>query len=603
MTVKASGMLTITDLNDAKQLSVYVASNLPKIQIKDTNGATTYEPNWTSTNVILTPTIMLNNEALSLASPDLLFNWKRKEGISTETVLTTGETVSNGVLTINQNKMAGMTSNQLTYICYITYTDPYTLQTSNVAASFDFSLINNASNAKVISIVGEQVFKYDKDGVIVGATQISLTGNAQGVTISKWQYKNASSVFVDYPTTGDNANITSGTLIVKPAHAVFFNNTAVLRLITSDANVTDTITITKLYDGITGNTGSTGADAVSIIITNEAQIVPTNTAGTTTSAQTILVKIIAYKGTTKITPTLTTPTGLPSGMTASQATASQEVTLTLSIASGATLGGVDLGTINLAVVADGKSFTKLFAWAKSKQGVQGNVGQNAVVFSVYAPNGTVILNGSGSLPLETVGYDGSTKIVSGATYQWSKYISGSWTNISGATTATYTALAVDIINQTSFRCTMIYATKTYVDTITLLDKTDSFTSQPISLGGEFFKNGQGESIIYARLFQNGAEVDALKSTNLSNVAPTSPVSGTFWYKVDKTAKTVVLQKYSGSAWANATGGDLHTNTYNWYRRDKDGNALDGGAIFKTGKVIFVNDTDVDVKATFILEVV
>ena len=59
-------------------------------------------------------------------------------------------------------------------------------------------------------------------------------------------------------------------------------------------------------------------------------------------------------------------------------------------------------------------------------------------------------------------------------------------------------------------------------------------------------------------------------------------------------------KYNGSAWASAT--EKQDYTYKWYRMDYNGNALDNGAVFKTGKVIYVSDAEVDTKTTFICEV-
>ena len=73
-----------------------------------------------------------------------------------------------------------------------------------------------------------------------------------------------------------------------------------------------------------------------------------------------------------------------------------------------------------------------------------------------------------------------------------------------------------------------------------------------------------------------------------------------WYKVDKSAKTITLMKYSGSAWVTAT--EKQDYTYNWYRMDYNGNALDNGAVFKSGKAIYVSDAEVDTKTTFICEV-
>lgn len=62
-------------------------------------------------------------------------------------------------------------------------------------------------------------------------------------------------------------------------------------------------------------------------------------------------------------------------------------------------------------------------------------------------------------------------------------------------------------------------------------------------------------------------------------------------------------RYSGSAWVDVTDNAAysHTKAYTWYRRDKDGNPLDGGAAFATGKVIFVDGDDVDSKTVFVCE--
>ena len=43
MAIKATGQITIVDLSDNRQLSVYLTANLPKTQILDQNtGSTTY---------------------------------------------------------------------------------------------------------------------------------------------------------------------------------------------------------------------------------------------------------------------------------------------------------------------------------------------------------------------------------------------------------------------------------------------------------------------------------------------------------------------------------------------------------------------------------
>ena len=63
-------------------------------------------------------------------------------------------------------------------------------------------------------------------------------------------------------------------------------------------------------------------------------------------------------------------------------------------------------------------------------------------------------------------------------------------------------------------------------------------------------------------------------------------------------------RYSGSAWVDVTADPtyMHTKTYTWYRRDKDGNPLDAGAAFATGKVIYIDGDDVENKTVFVCEV-
>lgn len=227
--------------------------------------------------------------------------------------------------------------------------------------------------------------------------------------------------------------------------------------------------------------------------------------------------------------------------------------------------------------------TKVFTWTKSKAGTNGT---SAVVFSVYAPNGTVVQNQSGSLTLATSAYSGTTAITN-ATYQWAKYVNGTWTNISGATSSTLTVSGSDIVNIQSYRCTMTYSSKNYVDVITVEDKSDPYVSEMLSIGGFTVKNNLGGVAPYIIVRTNQHEVDALMG-NISETAPSSPKAGDFWYQIDHSAKTVTLKKYSGSAWANAT--EKQSLTYTWYAQDKDGNPVTFG---KTGKVIYLSAADID----------
>lgn len=592
MAVLTSSQQTFVDITDQRKLSAYITSNLPKTQSEDPNTLPhEYAPDWTSSNLVLTPVIFLDQTSVALSASGLTITWKRKDGTSAESSLAAGETAANGILTVNANKLSASDSGMITYICYISYYDSETKNTVNISSDITYTLVRNAENAKLAYVTADTyVFKYDTSSTLVGATQATLTAQVQGVTISKWQYKNSSGAWANYPTTSDNTSITGGTLVVKPTHSVFVNNVAQIKCVTSDSDVYDTITITKMYDGAKGadgGKGATGSGGLSVILGNENQAIACTSAGKTSATSTITIPFTGYVGITQTACTCAVGT-LPTGITLktnTAATASAAGKVELSVAASSDLGAAATltGDITLTFTISGNTVTKVFTWTKSKAGSNGT---SAVVFSVYAPNGTVVQNQSGSLTLATSAYSGTTAITS-ATYQWAKYVNGTWTNISGATASTLTVSGADIVNIQSYRCTMTYSSKNYVDVITVEDKSDPYVSEMLSIGGFTVKNNLGGVVPYIIVRTNQKEVDELLGI-ISETAPSTPKSGDYWYKVDHSAKSVTLMKYSGTAWAATT--DKQSLTYTWYAQDKDGKEVTFG---KTGKVIYLSAADID----------
>ena len=555
-TILTSSQQTFVDITDQRKLSAYITSNLPKTQSEDPNVLPhTYAPSWDSTNLVLTPVLFLDQTNVSPTATGVTIAWKRKDGVASETALTSGETVKSGVLTVNQNKLASSSSGMITYICYISYYDSETKNTINITADITYTLVKNAANAKLCTVSSDTyVFKYDTSQALVGASQAALTAQVQGVTISKWQYKSSSGAWTDYPTTSDNTSITGGTLVVKPAHSIFVSNVAQIRVTTSESDVFDTVTITKIYDGAKGdkgNPGSAGTGGLSVVLGNETQTIACTSEGKTSAASTITIPFTGYVGITQSACTCAVGT-LPTGITVktnTAATASAAGKLELSVAASSNLGtdATLTGNITLTFTISGKTVTKVFTWTKSKAGSNG---ASAVVLSVYAPNGTIVQNQSGSILLATSAYAGSTAITSAA-YQWAKYSSGSWTNISGETSETLTVSGSDIINIQSYRCTMTYGGKAYVDVITVEDKSDPYVSEMLSIGGYTVKNNLGGVVPYVIVRTNQKEVDSLLGS-ISETAPSAPKSGDFWYKIDHTEKSVTLMKYNGTSWISAS---------------------------------------------------
>ena len=615
MAIIATGSKTIIDLSDGKSLSVYLGANQPRTQINDVN-ANTYSPDWTTTagKLTITPVVYANQTAIALNNTALTITWKRKDGSAAEAALISGETVSGKALTVNKNNLATATSKQLTYIAYVAYADPDTGLTINAMADITFALLTTGEDAKSAWISGEQVFKYTSAGAVSPA-QITLTANLQNVTMGKWQYKNSSGNWADYPTTSDNASITGTTLIVKPTHSVFVGQSATLRITTSDANVGDTTSIYKVQDGAPGGTGT---DASVVFLTNENITFAGNKSGQV-AAVTKTCNVVAYTGATKVTPTVGTPTGMPTGMTVTTGTATDnEIPISIEIAANATLGGSGQmqGEVSVPVTSPVNT-TLVIQWSKVNTGATGSAGTAAYVLTVYSPDGTVFTNGlandSDEITINAQFYQGATNLTANANsyYLWEKYESGAWTTVKAEAAAaagnTLTVEAADVTGSATYRCRARYkntSTTYFYDTITIIDKTDNYQADIDSTAGDVFKNTVGQTCLICRLWQNGAEVDPLKSTTYSTTAPSSPAAGDYYYKIASNSPTTALMRYSGSAWVDVTTDATygHEKTYTWYRRDKDGNPMDSGAAFAAGKVIYVDGDDVTVKTVFVCEV-
>ena len=161
--------------------------------------------------MVITPVVYANQTAVALSNSALAITWKRKEGSGSEAALAANETVSGNILTVNSNKLSGVTSGLITYIAYVTYTDPDNGLPINATADISIALVKTGENARSAWISGEQVFKYASGSSSASPAQITLTANLQNVTMGKWQYKTSEGAWEDYPTTSDNASITGTT--------------------------------------------------------------------------------------------------------------------------------------------------------------------------------------------------------------------------------------------------------------------------------------------------------------------------------------------------------------------------------------------------------
>lgn len=205
-------------------------------------------------------------------------------------------------------------------------------------------------------------------------------------------------------------------------------------------------------------------------------------------------------------------------------------------------------------------------------------GGGIVTALAQAPEGNVFKNNTvASLPVECYLYRGSTKDTTNVSYQWyerdssiktdqgggigwRKLDSATAEGCTGYTTAVLTVPAGAVESYSVFKCIIKdtdAASGTYnqkfEDVISLIDNSDPIQISVLSSGGDVFKNGQGNSTLTARLFRAGEEIDT-----------------------------------AGTAYV-----------YTWTKYNNAGQLV--SSFTKTGKSVEVTSDDVDIKATFVVE--
>lgn len=266
ITATAYGSITIVDITDIGEFTIYPMSNLPLSVIYDPNDGK-YTPNWADKNksLVLTPVVYYASKALT--SSDVRVEWQRQEGTQDAGVLTDGE-VSNGfTLTISQNKLSTNESGLLTYICTAYYDEPDSGQTLTAKGQITFSLIKHASKVKKCSITGENVFLYGSDNKPKN-TEIVLTANIENTEFNGWQYQ-TSDGWVDFKDSDGNA-IKTTTLTITHNSSIFTSDRVVIRA-NAEGSIYDICDIVRLRDGTPGDSN------IAIVLSNEDQVIPFST--------------------------------------------------------------------------------------------------------------------------------------------------------------------------------------------------------------------------------------------------------------------------------------------------------------------------------------
>ena len=165
-------------------------------------------------------------------------------------------------------------------------------------------------NAKNIILSGtSQIFKVSKDAIpIYTPNTIVITAQTINTTVETWEYSiNGGVNWTTIAPAGVSLNTNNNTLTITGKNLT--SNTLVIRA--SNGEYKDIYTIYKTFDGADG---ANGQPALMAFLTNENISFSANPNGQI-SLTTFTTNIVAYSGTTKVTPAIGAITGLPLGMT------------------------------------------------------------------------------------------------------------------------------------------------------------------------------------------------------------------------------------------------------------------------------------------------
>ena len=343
-----------------------------------------------------------------------------------------------------------------------------------------------------------------------------------------------------------------------------------------------TVVITK--DGETGANGSDGLNGISMGLGNYQDVIPCTPNGYTSQARTITIPYYAYSGISRIPVSASVGT-LPNGITVDTTNshggdATQDGVLILSVANNSALGdasritGEIVITLSCQYNTQTQSMTHRYTYTKNTQA------KDAVILQIYSDDGGIIRNSAGSTTLRIRLISGASEATPSSVV-WKKWYSTStaidkYDAIPGET-GTSLVVTADMVNDYAFfKAEVGYGGTTYNAYYSVDDLVDPYMSYTRATV-EQFKNSQGFGAIYTIVYQNGDEIDPIKSKIFSDTPPSSPSSGDYYYHLDTTNKTCTLKKYNGSSWqtvSRTSAADADTLKYAYYRQDSSGNAVD-----------------------------
>ena len=286
-------------------------------------------------------------------------------------------------------------------------------------------------------------------------------------------------------------------------------------LLSGDSNAYDVLTVAKISNGLKGEDGADGADGLTILLTNEAQSITTDSTGKVLANQTYTTDILVYKGATAYSFTNGLVTTTTNGITFKKAS---NTTVSISVSAETTIP-IKNGSFTIPIVVDGITYNKVFSWSLAKQGTNGTDGTDGTDAQYVIVAGEQVFrytnNFSGAPTPSQITLEAEAIGIDSPSYQWSYRVPGATnvTNISGATSSSFTLTHNYSIwgshKQLTLRCT----SSDKYDEITLVKVSDGANGE----NGQDGKDGQDAKLVKL----SGEQIFKYTDNFTSNATPST----------------------------------------------------------------------------------
>lgn len=289
----AFGSITIVDMTDVGQFTTVPMSNAGIVMIYDPNAMSN---NYTPGSMTLTPFTTYGGVDYT-SHQGVTYSWfRRADGASINYTNPGTPTSTSSSVTVSSADFTSLSAKSITYYLKATY--PIT-GVGNVTAwgQISISLVTQATNIQDIEINGEHIFKYkytsyNAEPTIDGTSTITLNATyTSNVAVYGWYYYNYSTSKYVSLSGVTGVTINGSECRITHTSPIFSNNKAKIKVTarrsddtqspyTELTSVYDEYEIIKLFDG---PVGAPGDKSVSIVVSNEDQMIPCDGQGRPTA--------------------------------------------------------------------------------------------------------------------------------------------------------------------------------------------------------------------------------------------------------------------------------------------------------------------------------